>query len=262
MKEKYNYIIYKISDGVAEIKLNRTEVLNSFNYEMADELIKSFEDCKVNNKVRAVVLTGNGRAFCAGQDLEEATKEDGPSISEIIDHTYNPIVKRITELNKPVICYVNGVAAGAGANLAICCDITFAAKSAKFVQSFINIGLVPDSGGTYYLPRNIGKQKAAGLMFSGDKLSAEEAEKIGMIYKAVEDDNGYKVALDFATRLSLMPTKSIGLIKELLYKSDGNNLSRQLEFEKQQQSIAAGSKDYKEGVNAFLEKRKPDYIGE
>jgi len=161
-----------------------------------------------------------------------------------------------------VVCYVNGVAAGAGANLAICCDVTFAAKSAKFIQSFINIGLIPDSGGTYNLPRSIGKQKTAGLMFSGEKITAQEAENMGMIYKMVADDIGYQLAFDFAHKLSKMPTKSIGLIKELLNKSYFNDLSQQLIEERKLQVIAAQTNDYKEGVNAFFEKRKPNYKGE
>ena len=203
-----------------------------------------------------------GRGFCAGQDLEEATRENGPPIDAIIDHTYNPIIKKIISIEKPIICYVNGIAAGAGANLAISCDVTFAASSAKFIQSFINIGLVPDSGGTYNLPRLIGKQRAAGLMFGGEKISSAEAEKIGMIYKSVDDENGYQVTLDFAKKISEKPTKSIGLIKTLLNKSNRNSISEQLELEKKYQITAANSTDHKEGVKAFFEKRKPKYIGE
>ena len=164
--------------------------------------------------------------------MEEATRKNGPPIDAIIDHTYNPIIKMITSIEKPIICYVNGIAAGAGANLAISCDITFAASSAKFIQSFINIGLVPDGGGTYNLPRLIGKQKAAGLMFSGEKISSAEAEKIGMIYKSVDDENGYQTTLDFAKKISEKPTKSIGLIKNLLTLSNRNSLSEQLDLEK------------------------------
>ena len=156
---EYQNISFQNSNGVGVIKLKRINVLNCFNFEMAKEVLSALNQLESNPKIRAVLLTGEGRAFCAGQDLEEATKENGPDIGEIIDHTYNPLVQKISNFNKPVICYVNGVAAGAGANLAISCDVTFAAKSAKFIQSFINIGLVPDSGGTYNLPRSIGKQK-------------------------------------------------------------------------------------------------------
>ena len=259
---KYQNILFETQDNIAEIKLNRPQLLNSFNYEMADEFLDVLRKCDKNKNIRAIIISGIGRGFCAGQDLEEATRKNGPTIDNIIDHTYNPIIKMITSIEKPIICYVNGIAAGAGANLAISCDITFAASSAKFIQSFINIGLVPDSGGTYNLPRLIGKQKAAGLMFSGEKISSAEAEKIGMIYKSVDDENGYQITLDFAKKISEKPTKSIGLIKNLLNLSNTNNLSEQLELEKKYQITAANSTDHKEGVKAFFEKRKPKYIGE
>lgn len=259
---KYQNILFETQDNIAEIKLNRPQLLNSFNYEMADEFLDALKKCAKNKKIRAIIITGTGRGFCAGQDLEEATRKNGPTIDNIIDHTYNPIIKMITSIEKPIICYVNGIAAGAGANLAISCDITFAASSAKFIQSFVNIGLVPDSGGTYNLPRLIGKQRAAGLMFSGEKISSAEAEKIGMIYKSVDDENGYQITLDFAKKISEKPTKSIGLIKNLLNLSNRNNLSEQLELEKKYQITAANSTDHKEGVKAFFEKRKPKYIGE
>jgi 2-(1,2-epoxy-1,2-dihydrophenyl)acetyl-CoA isomerase len=259
---KYQNILFETQDNIAEIKLNRPKLLNSFNYEMADEFLDALKKCDEKKEIRAIIITGTGRGFCAGQDLEEATRENGPPIDAIIDHTYNPIIKKIISIEKPIICYVNGIAAGAGANLAISCDVTFAASSAKFIQSFINIGLVPDSGGTYNLPRLIGKQRAAGLMFSGEKVSSAEAEKIGMIYKNVDDENGYQEALDYAKKISEKPTKSIGLIKTLLNKSNRNSISEQLELEKKYQITAANSTDHKEGVKAFFEKRKPKYIGE
>ena len=259
---KYQNILFETQDNIAEIKLNRPKLLNSFNYEMADEFLDALKKCDEKKEIRAIIITGTGRGFCAGQDLEEATRENGPPIDAIIDHTYNPIIKKIISIEKPIICYVNGIAAGAGANLAISCDVTFAASSAKFIQSFINIGLVPDSGGTYNLPRLIGKQRAAGLMFSGEKVSSAEAEKIGMIYKSVDDENGYQEALDYAKKISEKPTKSIGLIKSLLNKSNRNIISEQLELEKKYQITAANSTDHKEGVKAFFEKRKPKYIGE
>ena len=259
---KYQNILFETQDNIAEIKLNRPQLLNSFNYEMADEFLDALGKCDKSKKIRAIVISGIGRGFCAGQDLEEATRKNGPPIDAIIDHTYNPIVKKIINLEKPIICYVNGIAAGAGANLAISCDVTFAASSAKFIQSFINIGLIPDSGGTYNLPRLIGKQRAAGLMFSGEKISSAEAEKIGMIYKSVDDENGYQVTLDFTKKISEKPSKSIGLIKKLLNKSNRNSIAEQLELEKKYQITAANSSDHKEGVKAFFEKRKPKYIGE
>jgi 2-(1,2-epoxy-1,2-dihydrophenyl)acetyl-CoA isomerase len=259
---KYQNILFETQDNIAEIKLNRPKLLNSFNYEMADEFLDALKKCDEKKEIRAIIITGTGRGFCAGQDLEEATRENGPPIDAIIDHTYNPIIKKIISIEKPIICYVNGIAAGAGANLAISCDVTFAASSAKFIQSFINIGLVPDSGGTYNLPRLIGNQRAAGLMFGGEKISSAEAEKIGMIYKSVDDENGYQVTLDFAKKISEKPTKSIGLIKSLLNKSNKNSISEQLELEKKYQITAANSYDHKEGVKAFFEKRNPKYIGE
>ena len=259
--QNYNNIIFSKNNKVANISLNRTDVLNSFNYKMADELIDAFEKCKEDETIRAVVLSGNGRAFCAGQDLQEATGEESPSIDEIIEHTYNPIIKHIREMPKPVICAVNGVAAGAGANIAIACDVTFAKASAKFIQAFVNIGLVPDSAGTFFLPKLIGMQRAAGLMFTGDKISAEEAERIGMIYKCVPDDDFDSTVDAFAKNLAEKPTKTIALIKDLLNQGNSNNWIQQLELEKKNQKIAANSNDHKEGIKAFFEKRKPEYKG-
>ncbi len=258
----YKNILVEKKNSYVIISLNRPDVLNSFNYEMADDFLSAFKNATEDKFIRAILITGSGRAFCAGQDLEEATRKKGPSIDEIIDHTYNPICIQISESTKPVICYVNGVAAGAGANLALACDITIAAKSSKFIQSFINIGLVPDTGGSFTLPRAIGKQKAAALMMSGDKVNAEDAERMGMIYKCVEDDEGLQEAMQFTEKISSMPSKSIGYIKLLLKASEKNNLQQQLDLEKEFQKKAALSYDHKEGVNAFFEKRKPVYKGE
>jgi len=174
----YKNIEFEINEGVAIITLNRTDVLNSFNFEMADETIDALTYSRDEKIIRAIVLTANGKGFCAGQDLEEATRENGPNIEEIVEHTYNPIIGLIRSIEKPVVCAVNGVAAGAGANIAIACDITFAAESANFIQSFSNIGLVPDSGGTFFLPRLIGLQRATAMMFSGSKTSAIEAKEM------------------------------------------------------------------------------------
>lgn len=259
--QNYNNIIFSKNNKVANISLNRVDVLNSFNYEMANELIDAFEKCKEDETIRAIVLSGNGRAFCAGQDLLEATGENSPGIDEIIEHTYNPIIKHIREMPKPVICAVNGVAAGAGANIAIACDITFAKSSAKFIQAFVNIGLVPDSAGTFFLPKLIGLQRAAGLMFTGDKISAKEAEEIGMIYKCIPDEDFELTVNLFAEKMSEKPTKTIALIKDLLNQGNNNNWVQQLELEKKNQKIAANSNDHKEGIKAFFEKRKPEYRG-
>ena len=258
----YKNILVENKNSYIIISLNRPDVLNSFNYEMADDFLSAFRNAVEDKHVRAILITGSGRAFCAGQDLEEATRKNGPSIDEIIDHTYNPICIQISNSTKPVVCYVNGVAAGAGANLALACDITLAAKTAKFIQSFINIGLVPDTGGSFTLPRAIGKQKAAALMMSGDKVSAEDAERMGMIYKCVDDADGLQEAVNFTERISLMPTQSIGYIKHMLKASERNDLQQQLDLEKELQKKAAASYDHQEGINAFFEKRKPVYKGE
>ena len=175
---KYQNILFETQDNIAEIKLNRPQLLNSFNYEMANEFLDALKKCDKNKKVRAIIITGIGRGFCAGQDLEEATRKNGPTIDAIIDHTYNPIIKKIINIEKPIVCYVNGIAAGAGANLAIFCDVTFAASSATFIQSFIDIGLVPGSGGTYNRPRLIGKEKAAGLCSVVKKFHLPKLKKL------------------------------------------------------------------------------------
>ncbi len=261
MNSAFEKINFLIKNQVATISLNRPDVLNSFNYPMADEVISAFKICENDNNIRAIILTGEGRAFCAGQDLAEATGENAPSIDKIVEHTYNPILASIRNIPKPVICAVNGVAAGAGANIAIACDITFASESSNFIQSFTNIGLIPDSGGTYNLPRLIGMQNAAALMFSGDKLSAIEAKKLGLIYECVEDDKLMESVISYAEKLAKRPTKSIGLTKELLNQSLTNSLTDQLEMEKKYQAISANSYDHNEGIKAFFEKRKPVYKG-
>jgi len=259
---KYDNILFEIKNKVAVITLNRVDVLNSFNFEMANDVKDAFSICEKDNNIRAIILTANGRGFCAGQDLAEATRENGPKIEEIVDHTYNPIINYIRSIEKPVIGAINGVAAGAGANIAIACDITLAAKSAKFIQSFSNIGLVPDSGGTFTLPRLIGMQRATALMFLGNKVTADEALEMGMIYEVVEDENLQEKALQLATILSERPTKGIGMTKKLLNESFTNNLSEQLTAERNLQALAAQTFDHKEGINAFFEKRKPQYKGE
>ncbi len=253
-------INFEIEKGVGLIALNRPDVLNSFNLAMAKELQDALDTCRDSNEVRAVYLTGEGRAFCAGQDLEEATNSGFP-IEHFVVNTYNPIVRKIREIEKPVVCGVNGVAAGAGANIAIACDITFAVESSKFIQSFSNIGLIPDSGGTYTLPRLVGRQRASAMMFLGSKVMAKEAEEIGMIFKCVPDD-GLDEAISVAEILAQRPTKGIGLTKRLLNHAFDNDLNAQLEMEKVLQAESANSHDYNEGVAAFLEKRKPQYTGQ
>lgn len=259
--KSYNNILFDVTEGVGKISLNRTAVLNSFNFEMADDVIDALTICKNDTSIRCIILTAEGRGFCAGQDLEEATKEGGPKIEEIVDHSYNPIINLIRGIEKPILCAVNGVAAGAGANIALACDITFAAESANFIQSFSNIGLVPDSGGTYTLPRLVGMQRATAMMFMANKVSATEAQSLGMIYKAVADDQLQTEVLEMAKVLAIRPTKGIGLTKRLLNESYNNTLEQQLAMERELQAVAGQTYDNKEGIQAFFEKRKPVYKG-
>jgi 2-(1,2-epoxy-1,2-dihydrophenyl)acetyl-CoA isomerase len=255
------FIQFNIESGVGVIRLNRADKYNSFVREMALELQSCLQQCEENEDVRAVYLTGNGKAFCAGQDLAEAIDPDGPELTKIVSEHYNPIIELIRNLNLPVVCGVNGVAAGAGANIALACDITFAAKSASFIQAFSKIGLIPDSGGTFFLPRIIGMQKATALMMLGDKVSATEAVAMGMIYKVVDDEQLEVEALNTAKKLAKMPTFGLALTKQALNRSFTNDLTQQLKVEDDLQSLAGRSDDYQEGVNAFLEKRKPEFKG-
>ena len=248
-------------NNVCEIKLNRPEVFNSFNKAMALALQKALDECEKNDDVRAIVITGEGKAFCAGQDLAEATDPNGPELKMIVKEHYNPIIERIRNIEKPIIAAVNGVAAGAGANIALACDITIAKKSASFIQAFSKIGLIPDSGGTFFLPRIIGAQKALALMMTGDKISAEEAEKMNMIYQAVEDEVFESVVIAFAEKLATMPTRGLGLTKRAVNQSFSNSLSEQLSVEEELQTEAGKTDDFNEGVNAFMEKRKPVFTG-
>lgn len=256
----YEKLQFNIADGVASLTLNRPDKLNSFDRQMALEVIDALDRCAADALVRAVLITGSGRAFCAGQDLAEAIAP-GTKIEDILTTQYNPIVRRIRALKKPVIAAVNGVAAGAGANIAYACDLTLAAESANFIQSFINIGLIPDSGGTFTLPRLVGMQRAFGQMILAPKVSAKEAESLGMIWKALPDVDLMNEATALAKKLATMPTKAIALTKEALNRSQGSTLEAQLDVENELQSIAGRSHDYNEGVKAFLEKRKPVYTG-
>lgn len=255
------FIQFNLENGVAVLRLNRPDKLNSFNREMALDMQSRLDHCRKNAEIRAVVITGSGRAFSAGQDLEEATDPNGPELSRIVSEHYNPIVKRIRALEKPVIALVNGVAAGAGANIALACDVVVAAESASFIQAFSKIGLIPDSGGTYFLPRLIGMQKAAALMMIGDKIPAEEAEQMGMIYKVVPDDELETFGNQLSIRLAQMPTYGLALTKKALNESFGHSLNQQLDLEDQLQTEAGKSYDYQEGTAAFLEKRKPLFKG-
>ena len=254
-------ILFEIKDAVAYITLNRPEKYNAFNREMALLLQEKLDECK-SSDVRCVLITGLGKAFCSGQDLDEVVDPNGPKIDAIVGEHYNPIISRIRQLQKPVVAAVNGVAAGAGANIALSCDIIIAARSSSFIQAFSRIGLIPDSGGTFFLPRLVGWQKASALMMLGDKVTADEAERIGMIYKVFDDDSFEKEAKKIANTLAGMPTKGLALTKQLLDNSFENNYEDQLHDEEIYQQRAGNTKDYKEGVLAFLEKRKPNFIGQ
>lgn len=256
-----NFISTQLKNNVLIITLNRPDKFNSFNREMALELQNELDNAENNELVRSIVLTGTGKAFCAGQDLAEAIDPNGPGIEKIVREHYNPIILKIRKIEKPIIAAVNGVAAGAGANIALACDIVIAAQSSTFIQAFSKIGLVPDSGGTFFLPRLIGFQNASALMMLGDKLSATDAQSMGMIYKVFSDETFMDEVLKLADNLSKMPTKAIGYTKRLLNESMTNNLQEQLIQEGSLQVEAANSFDYKEGVNAFLEKRKPEFKG-
>ena len=248
-------------NGVCTLALNRPEVYNSFNQSMALQLQQQLDDCATNDEVRVIVITGIGKAFCAGQDLAEATDPNGPGLQTIVRDHYNPIILKIRSIEKPVIAAVNGVAAGAGANIALACDITIAKQSASFIQAFSKIGLIPDSGGTFFLPRLIGMQKALALMMTGDKVSASEAEKLNMIYKAVDDESFDEEIENFANQLAIMPTRGLGLTKKAVNLGLFNSLEDQLDVEEKIQVEAGSTEDFAEGVAAFLQKRQPKFKG-
>lgn len=255
-------ITTQINNNLATITLNRPEVFNSFNREMALALQSALDECAANPKVRAILLTGSGKAFCAGQDLKEVTSPElNPGFKAILDEHYNPIISRIRTIEKPIVAAVNGVAAGAGANIALACDVVVASEAASFIQAFSKIGLIPDSAGTFFLPRLIGFQKASALMMLGDKVSAEEAEKLGMVYKVFSVETFMEEAQKIAETLSQMPTHGLALTKKALNASMQNNLEDQLTLESKYQIEAAQTEDYSEGVNAFIEKRKPVFKG-
>ena len=254
-------ILFEIKDSIGFITLNRPDKYNAFNREMALLMQEKLDKCK-DKTIRCVFISGAGKAFSSGQDLAEVVDPNGPGIQRILSEHYNPIITRIKELEKPVVAAVNGVAAGAGANLAISCDITVATKSASFIQAFSKIGLVPDTGGSFYLPRLIGWQKASALMMLGDKIGAEEAERMGMIYKYFTDENFEVESKNLASTLSKMPTRALYYIKKELQWSSTHTVYEQLHNEDKLQQWAAATKDYKEGVAAFLEKRQPHFTGE
>src|SRR3954463_10894397 len=257
-------ILVALDAGVLSITLNRPEKLNAFNPGMHEELRAALARASDEAEVRAVLLTGAGRGFCAGQDLSERNVNPGAApldLSVSLGSNYNPLVRRLRALPKPVVCAVNGVAAGAGANIALACDVVLAARSASFVQSFSRLGLVPDSGGTFFLPRLVGAARAMGLALLAERLSAEEAERWGLIWKAVDDAHLMDEAATMARLLAAGPTKGYSLVKQAIPASAGNSLDAQLDLERDLQREAGVSEDYGEGVAAFMQKRKPQYKG-
>ncbi len=256
-----NSILFSVENGVGRITFNRPQVFNSMHHAMRMEILEALDTCANDPAIRAVYLTGTGKAFCAGEDLQEVTDPNGPSLAEIIATGYNPMVLKIRNMDKPVVAAVNGVAAGAGANIALACDIAVAAASASFTQAFSKIGLIPDSGGTWTLPRLVGFQRATALMMLSDKISAADAAAMGMIWKVFPDESFEADSLKIAETLAQMPTRGLALTKHALNHSFSNDFEAQSILEDKLQTMAGGTRDYKEGVAAFLEKRKPVFKG-
>jgi 2-(1,2-epoxy-1,2-dihydrophenyl)acetyl-CoA isomerase len=257
-------LLVSLEAGVLCLTLNRPEKLNAFNPEMHQALRDALQRAAEESEVRAVLLTGAGRGFCAGQDLAERDVSPGAAPIDLavsLGSDYNPLVRRLRELPKPIVCAVNGVAAGAGANIALACDIVLAARSARFVQAFSRIGLIPDSGGTYFLPRLVGTARAMALALLAESVGAEQAEQWGLIWKAVDDTRLVGEATGLARRLASGPTRGYGLLKKAMNASSGNSLEAQLGLERDLQREAGLSDDYREGVRAFKEKREPKFQG-
>lgn len=261
----YETIQYSVQDGYAQLTLNRPKALNSFNEQMHGEVAEAVDAAIGDSRIRALLLTGAGRGFCAGQDLNDRNvAPDAPAVD--LGHTlgtlYNPLVRKLRTMNKPVVCAVNGVAAGAGANLALACDIVMAARSARFIQAFCKIGLLPDSGGTWVLPRLVGSARASALALLGEPVNAEQAVAIGMIYKAIDDDALLGEARKLCAHFATQPTAGLAAIKRALLQSLDNSLDAQLDFERDTQRQLGRSADYREGVAAFVQKREPKFTGE
>lgn len=260
MSEKF--IDNHLEDAVWHIKLNRSDKLNSFIEPMARQFQAALEKGKENDEVRCILITGKGKAFSAGQDLPEVVdKGNDYELGQTVRESFNPLIKAIRRLEKPVVCAVNGTAAGAGANIALACDLVLASKKASFVQSFSKIGLIPDSGGTFMLPRLVGLQRANVMYLLDEKITAKKAEEIGLIYKTVDPDNLLDQANKIGQKLASMPTKGFGLYKRAINQSFDNTLEEQLELEAELQTVAGQTHDYHEGVEAFLDKRNPEFEG-
>lgn len=257
-------ILLHIMDGVATITLNRPDKLNALSEEMHGELDRALDRIEIDRAIRAVLLTGAGRAFCAGQDLGDramVTDGDAVDLGDTLERLYNPLIRRLTRLERPVVCAVNGVAAGAGANLALACDIVLAARSARFIQAFANLGLIPDSGGTYHLPRLVGLARAMGMTLLAEPISAEQAEAWGLIWRVVDDDRLSAETHQLMAHLASRATYGLGLTKRALRASFQHSLEQQLELERDLQREAGRTEDYREGVAAFLERREPTFKG-
>lgn len=260
----FTTIEFVIEDALARLTLNRPDKLNSFNAQMHEEVREAMKTVQRDDSIRCLLISGNGRGFCAGQDLSDrnvAPDAESPDLGESLEQKYNPLIRSLVKLEKPVICAVNGVAAGAGANIALACDIVIAAESAKFIQSFCNIGLVPDSGGTWTLPRLVGRARALGMALLGERISARQAEDWGLIWKCVADDELTSTAERMARHLATQPTRGLGLIKRAMLASSENSLDDQLDLERDLQRLAGRSEDYREGVGAFMDKREPVFKG-
>lgn len=260
----FTTIEFVIEDALARLTLNRPDKLNSFNAQMHEEVREAMKTVQRDDSIRCLLISGNGRGFCAGQDLSDRNvtpDAESPDLGESLEQKYNPLIRSLVKLEKPVICAVNGVAAGAGANIALACDIVIAAESAKFIQSFCNIGLVPDSGGTWTLPRLAGRARALGMALLGERISARQAEEWGLIWKCVADEELASTAEQMARHLATQPTRGLGLIKRAMLASSDNSLDDQLDLERDLQRLAGRSEDYREGVSAFMNKREPEFKG-
>ncbi len=255
-----NTILTELKKSVYYITLNRPDVYNAFNDEMTYELQDAFKEAASNDGIRCVVVTGAGKAFCSGQDLKDF-KEKKSTFKEALDKRYNPLIRQISDLPKPVICALNGVAAGAGLSLALACDYRIASENATLTEVFINVGLVPDSGSSFYLPRLIGYAKAFELCITGDKLTAMQAKDLNLVNKVVNSSNLKKITEKIANNFASKPTAAIGLIKNLMKRSFNSTLDDILDLETEYQQLSGNTADFKEGVASFLEKRKPEFKG-